>query len=62
VRDEEIVCVCHNVTAGSIRALARRYRTFEELRVAGTLCQTCEGCEYDVRKLVWDAQAEKSER
>jgi bacterioferritin-associated ferredoxin len=54
VKDDDIVCVCHEVTAGLIRELARRYRTFEELRAAGTLCQTCEGCEYDVRQLVWE--------
>jgi len=50
--DGEIVCVCHEVTRGAIRALAERRRSFEDL-VAGTpMCRTCQGCEWEIRKIL----------
>ena len=59
-RDEdEIVCVCHEVTRATIRRLARQHRDFDAIVQRSTICQTCQGCESEIRHILAEALAEE---
>ena len=56
--DDELVCICHEVSRGVIRACARRVRDFDALVQASTICQTCQGCESEIRRILAEVLAE----
>lgn len=51
---DEIVCVCHEVTRRTIRRLAERARSFEGIVAETPMCQTCQGCESEIRRILAD--------
>jgi bacterioferritin-associated ferredoxin len=55
--EDEIVCVCHEVTRRTIRRLAERARSFEGIVAATPMCQTCQGCESEIRRILADVSA-----
>jgi bacterioferritin-associated ferredoxin len=47
-----MVCVCHEVRRGTIRRLAEQYRSFEAIVQQSAICQTCQGCESEIRRIL----------
>ena len=50
--EEEMVCVCHEVKRRTIRRLAEQYRSFDEIVQRSAICQTCQGCESEIRRIL----------
>jgi bacterioferritin-associated ferredoxin len=60
--EEEIVCVCHEVKRKTIRRLAEQLGDFDAI-VAGTpMCQTCQGCESEIRRILAETRARGAAR
>ncbi len=59
--DDELVCVCHEVTCGTIRQLAAQYRSFEAIVEKSMICQTCQGCESEIRTILAQTLAARQE-
>ena len=55
--EEEIVCVCHEVKRKTIRRLAERLHDFEAVVAGTTMCQTCQGCESEIRRIIAETRA-----
>ena len=52
-----MVCVCHEVKRGTIRRLAEQYRSFDVIVEKSTICQTYQGCESEIRRILADVLA-----
>ena len=50
--DDELVCICHEVARGRIRALAEQLRSFDAVVAQSGICQTCQGCESEIRRII----------
>ena len=57
--DDELVCICHEVSRGAIRRLARQARDFDTIVQRSTICQTCQGCESEIRRILAEVLAEE---
>ena len=53
--DDELVCICHEVARGPIRALAARLHSFDAVVEQSGICQTCLGCESEIRRIIDEA-------
>ena len=58
--DDELVCICHEVSRGVIRHWARQARDFDAIVQGSTICQTCQGCESEIRRILAEALAEEA--
>jgi bacterioferritin-associated ferredoxin len=56
--DDELVCICHEVPRGVIREWARKARDFDAIVQGSTICQTCQGCESEIRRILAEVLAE----
>jgi bacterioferritin-associated ferredoxin len=56
--DDELVCICHEVPRGVIRGWARKVRDFDAIVQNSTICQTCQGCESEIRRILAEVLAE----
>jgi bacterioferritin-associated ferredoxin len=56
--DDELVCVCHEVSRAVIRRWAREVRDFDAVVQRATICQTCQGCESEIRRILAEVLAE----
>ncbi len=56
-REEEVVCVCHEVKRSTIRRLAAEYGAFDEIVQRSEICQTCQGCESEIRAIIAEVRA-----
>lgn len=56
-QDDEMVCVCHKVSRSTIRRLAVQHRSFDDIVQKSTICQTCQGCESAIRRILADVLA-----
>ena len=56
-REDELVCVCHEVKRSTIRRLAAAYGTFDEIVQKSEICQTCQGCESEIRAILAEVRA-----
>jgi bacterioferritin-associated ferredoxin len=54
--EQELVCVCHEVRRATIRHLALRYGSFDEIVRRSEICQTCQGCESEIRAILAEAR------
>ena len=55
--EQEMVCVCHEVKRGIIRRLAEQYRSFDAIVQRSAICQTCQGCESEIRRILAEVLA-----
>jgi bacterioferritin-associated ferredoxin len=56
--DAELVCICHEVARGTIRRWARQSRDFDLIVQRSAICQTCQGCESEIRSILTEVLAE----
>ena len=49
---DELVCICHEVSRATLRRLAAQHRSVEAVIAKSTICQTCQGCESEIRSIV----------
>lgn len=60
--EQEVVCVCHEVKRGTIRRLAEQYRSFDAIVQKSAICQTCQGCESEIRRILAEVLARSGRR
>lgn len=60
--EQEMVCVCHEVKRGTIRRLAEEHRSFDAIVQQSAICQTCQGCESEIRRILAEVLVESEGR
>ena len=53
----ELVCICHEVARGTIRRWAAQCRDFDLIVQRSAICQTCQGCESEIRRILAEVLA-----